>query len=218
MRARHDKPGEVRRARPIDGDSIMHCEAMPRLICRVAASLVLGACVLTMTSACAERPDPRRTNFEIRGNEGVAKYDPKTGRLARIDIDHNKDGRIETFSYWDGARVIRIEIDADSDGRIDRWEHYDESNRLSRVGSSTRDDGIEDTWTYPDGDGRLERVDTDLNRDGVVDKRETFTVDSAASERRVLSVVELEMGEDGRPRRRLHYAADGTFQRSEVLR
>lgn len=196
----------------------MHCEAMLPLIHRVAASLVLGACVLTVASACAERPDPRRTNFEIRGNEGVAKYDPKTGRLSRIDIDHNKDGRIETFSYWDGARVIRIEIDADSDGRIDRWEHYDQDNRLTRVGSSTRDDGIEDTWTYPGADGRLERVDTDLNRDGLVDKRETFTAGPTASERRVLSVVELDMDEDGRPGRRLHYTADGAFQRAEVLR
>ena len=62
------------------------------------------------------------------------------------------------------------------------------------------------------------RVDTDLNRDGVVDKRETFTAGAAAAERRVLSVVELDMGEDGRPTRRLHYAADGTLQRAEVLR
>jgi hypothetical protein len=193
----------------------MHCEAM---LYRVAAPLVLGICVLTVASACTEQPDPRRTNFEIRGRDGLAKYDPKTGRLSRIDIDHNKDGRIETFSHWDGARVLRIEIDADRDGRIERWEHYGENNRLSRVGSSTRDDGIEDTWTYPDGDGRLARVDTDLNRDGVVDKRETFTAGAAAPERRVLSVVELDMGEDGRPTRRLHYAADGTFQRAEVLR
>lgn len=196
----------------------MHCEAMLLLIHRVAASLVLGACVLTVTSGCAERPDPRRTNFEIRGNEGVAKYDPKTGRLSRIDIDHNKDGRIETFSYWDGARVIRIEIDADSDGRIDRWEHYDDTNTLERVGSSMRDDGIEDTWTYPDADGQLARVDTDANRDGVVDKRETFAAGSASSQRRVLSVVDLDMDVDGVPKRRLYYAADGTFQRAEVLR
>jgi hypothetical protein len=193
----------------------MHCEAM---LYRVATPLVLGICVLTLASACTAQPDPRRTNFEIRGRDGLAKYDPKTGRLSRIDIDHNKDGRIETFSHWDGARVLRIEIDADRDGRIERWEHYGENNRLSRVGSSTRDDGIEDTWTYPDGDGRLARVDTDLNRDGVVDKRETFTAGAAAAERRVLSVVELDMGEDGRPTRRLHYAADGTFQRAEVLR
>ena len=190
---------------------------MSQVIHRVAAALVLGACVLT-TSGCAERPDPRRTNFEIRGKEAVAKYDPKTGRLSRIDMDHNKDGRLETFSYWDGARVMRIEIDADSDGRIDRWEHYDDTNTLERVGSSMRDDGIEDTWTYPGADGQLARVDTDANRDCVVDKRETFAAGLASSHGRVLSVVDLDLDIDGVPKRRLYYAADGTFQRVEVLR
>jgi hypothetical protein len=195
----------------------MYREALLPFVQRVAAPLVLAVWLLGAMS-CSERPDPRRTNFEIRGQEGVAKYDEKTGRLSRIDIDHNKDGRLETFSYWDGARVMRIEIDADSDGRIDRWEHYDDTNTLERVGSSRRDDGIEDTWTYPDADGQLARVETDANRDGVVDKRETFAAGSASSPRRVLSVVDLDMDVDGVPKRRLYYAADGTFQRAEVLR
>lgn len=169
-------------------------------------------------ATCNWAPDPRRTNFEVRGKDGVAKYDPKTGRLSRIDIDHNKDGRIETFSFWDGARVTRIEIDRDSDGRIDRWEHYDAANRLARVGSSRHDDGVEDTWTYPDGSGLLTRVETDTDRDGVVDKRETFAADPVRAGHRVLSLVELEIDGSGTAARRLYYAADGRFQRSEVTR
>ena len=192
---------------------MMHWDSL-RISRRSRASL--AACVLGATIACSEPPDPRRTNFEITGKEGVAKYDPKTGRLSRIDIDQNKDGRIETFSYWDAARVLRIEIDSDRDGRIHRWEHYDEHNILTRVGSSRNDDGIEDTWAYPDRKGNLERVETDSDRDGVIDKRESFTAGAAAS--RVLSMVELDLDRSGNPGRRLVYGPDGAFRRVEVLR
>lgn len=192
----------------------MNCQNSLRISRRTGASL--AACVLGATIACSEPPDPRRTNFQITGKEGVAKYDPKTGRLSRLDIDQNKDGRIETFSYWDAARVHRIEIDTDDDRRIDRWEHYDEHNVLARVGSSRNDDGVEDTWAYPDRKGELERVETDADRDGVVDKRESFTAGGPAS--RVLSVVELDLDQSGKPGRRLVYGPDGTFQRVEMLR
>ena len=192
----------------------MYCQHSQRIGRRTAASL--AACVLGVTIACSEPPDPRRTNFEITGKDGVAKYDPKTGRLLRIDIDQDKDGRIETFSYWDAARVHRIEIDSDHDGRIDRWEHYNERNILARVGSSSTDDGIEDTWAYPNRNGELERVETDSDRDGAIDKRESFTAGGPAS--RVLSAVELDLDHTGHPGRRLVYGPDGSFQRVEVLR
>lgn len=180
-------------------------------------SRLLAMCCAMLCCTCAEPPDPRRTNFEVRGKDGIAKYDPKTGRLSRLDIDQNKDGRIETFSYWDGARVLRIEIDSDGDGRIDRWEHYGEGNRLERVGSSRLDDGTEDTWTYPDAAGSLARVDTDTDRDGVVDKRETFSL-VPGSHISVLSAVDLAVDASGQPRRRLHYSSDGSLVKSEVLR
>ena len=185
-----------------------------RITRRTAASV--AGCVLGATVACSEPPDPRRTHFQITGKEGVAKYDPKTGRLSRLDIDQNKDGRIETFSYWDAARVFRIEIDSDNDGKIDRWEHYDEHNRLTRVGSSSNDDGIEDTWAYPNRQGGLERVETDANRDGLIDKRESFTTSGPTS--RILTAVEFDLDHSGRAARRLVYGSDGSFRGVEVLR
>ena len=163
-------------------------------------------------------PEPRFSNFEIRGKEGFAKYDPQSGRLKRLDIDHNKDGALDTFSYWDGPRIIRIEIDSDGDDRIDRWEHYNDANQLASVGSSRLDDGVEDTWTYPDETGRLAKVETDTNRDGTIDKRETFAHSDESSNTRVLSVVDLDIDTAGRPRLRLHYSANGTFERTEVIR
>jgi hypothetical protein len=169
-------------------------------------------------AACGVPPDPRRTNFEIRGKEGVATYDPKTGRLKRIDADTDKNGRLETFSYWDATRVIRIEIDRDEDGKVDRWEHYDEKNQLTRVGSSQRDDQIEDTWTYPDASGFLAKVEFDLDRDGAIDKRETYVQAPSTPTGRVLSVVDMGLNQAGHPARRLYYHPDGTFARSEALR
>ena len=54
-------------------------------------SLVINTAVfaLLLASGCSAPPDIRRTNFEIRGKEGVAKYDPKTGRLKKMDYDAN---------------------------------------------------------------------------------------------------------------------------------
>ena len=178
--------------------------------------VLVSSCALA--TACKEPPDPRRTNYEIRAKEGYAKYDPATGKLQRLDIDQNKNGRMETFSYWDGARLHRIEVDHDEDGKIDRWEHYDEQKHLTRIGSSSRDDQIEDTWTYPDERGFLARVEMDTNRDGLIDKRELFVARSGAPDGRVLSIVELEIDQSGHPRRRLHYRPDGSFDKSEVVR
>lgn len=75
-------------------------------------------------AGCSAPPDPRRTNFEVRREGVYAKYDPKTGRLAKLDVDTNKNGKIDTFSYRDGTTLHRIEIDQDEDGKIDRWENY----------------------------------------------------------------------------------------------
>lgn len=178
--------------------------------------IVLIAAVALIVS-CSAPPDPRRTNFEIRGKEGVAKYDPKTGRLKRLDADTNKNGRIETFSYWDATRLIRIELDQDEDGKIDRWEHYDEKNKLLRIGSSSKDDEVEDTWAFPDADGFLARVDTDTDRDGTIDKREIYVQSASAPNGRVISVVELGLDPAGNPTRRLYYRPDGSFDRAETV-
>jgi hypothetical protein len=170
-----------------------------------------------VAAACEAPPDPRRTNFEIKKDNVSAKYDPKTGKLQKIDLDRDKNGKVETFSYWDGTRLDRIEIDSDENGTIDRWEHY-ENGAMVSVGGSSLGDGVEDTWSYRDAEGLLSRVDSDTDRDGVVDKRELFVPRPGTPGGRVLSVVELEIDKSGHPARRLHYKTDGNFERVEVLR
>jgi len=170
-----------------------------------------------MGIACQEPPDPRRTNFKIDRPGVTAEYDNKSGRLKRMDADLDKDGRVETFSYWDGTTLQRIEIDRDGDGKIDRWEHYGAGNAMVSVGTSSAGDGVEDTWSYADA-GLLAKVESDTNRDGVVDKRETFGPGNASPSQRVLRTVELDIDNSGRPAVRLWYRPDGSFERSEKVR
>ena len=169
-------------------------------------------------AACSAPPDIRRTNFEVRGKEGVAKYDPKSGRLKTLQFDQNKNGRMDGTSYMDGTRVIRVEMDQDEDGKIDKWEYYDEHNKIEKVGSSSRDDEVQDTFAYPDANGFLARVEYDTDGDGAIDKRDLFVPRPSNPAERVLSVMEYEFDKTGQPGRRLYYRPDGSFDRSEKLR
>lgn len=179
----------------------------------------LSILVITMitTGACeSPRDDARRSGFVVAKDNVRAEYDKTTGRLKRIELDRNHNGRIDTWSYWDGTRVERIDIDHDEDGRVDRWEHYGTNNVMTRVGTSSKDDAVEDTWAYPDEGGFLFKVESDTDRDGVVDKRETFIPLPGAPDRRVLSMVELGLDKAGRASRRIYYKTDGSFDRSEI--
>ncbi len=178
--------------------------------------LIALMALLTSVAACSAPPDPRRTNFRVERPGVTALYDDKTGRLKRVDADTDKDGKLDAFSYWDGAALERIEIDRDEDGTIDRWEHYGPGTTLVRVGTSSLGDGVEDTWNYADAEGRLGRIEYDTDRNGMVDKRDTYG--SGPANRPVLAVVDLELDASGRPARRLFYKPDGNLDRSEAGR
>lgn len=161
--------------------------------------------------SCDAPPDPRRTNFKIEKDGISAQYDEQSGKLKKIDADLNKNGRMETFSYWDATKVSRVEIDRNEDGKIDRWEHYDgDAQKVVSIGASSKDDGVEDMWTYLDDAGRVARIEFDSNRDGRIDKRDIYGV-SATGLRAVL-VVESQFDESGVPHKRMHYRPDGTFE------
>ena len=66
------------------------------------------------------------------------EYDQTTGKLKLLKYDSNSDGKVDTWSYMDGARIVRIEIDQNEDGKIDRWEYYDENRKLEKIGFSRR--------------------------------------------------------------------------------
>ena len=167
--------------------------------------------------ACDSTPPPHLTNFRVEKPNVTAQYNPKTGRLSRLEVDTNKNGRMDAWTYMDGTRMDRIEIDRDENGTIDRWEHYTD-NKLTSVGTSTRGDGVEDQWAFQGAHGHLERVETDSDRDGRVDKWEHYDAPQRPGGPPILRTVSMDPDSSGKPTRRLHYRADGSFERSETLK
>jgi hypothetical protein len=175
---------------------------------------LLVLCALQL--ACDSAPDPRKTNFRVERPGVKAQYDRRTGRLSRLEVDTNKNGVTDTWTYMEGTRVDLIEIDRDENGKIDRWEYYVDG-KLSRVGTSTRGDGVEDEWAYQGAGGYLERVETDTNRDGRVDKWQSYEPPLKPGGHPVLRSVLLDPDSSGRPTRRLLYRPNGSFDHSETI-
>jgi hypothetical protein len=160
-------------------------------------------------------------------------YDDSTGRLKLLKYDANADGKVDTWSYMDGAQIVRIEIDTDNDGLLDRWEYYEPDGAIEKVGSSRRQDGSPDSWAYyaqdgsiarlelasPDSDkvdriehyekGVIVRAEADTTGDGRIDKWEVY--DGAR-----LASVAFDTTQTGSPDRRLVYRADGSVQSEAV--
>jgi hypothetical protein len=174
----------------------------------------LGLAIAALSAGCSEPPDPRRTNFRVERDNVKAQYDEKTGRMKRLEVDTNKNGTTDTWTYMDGTRIDRIEIDRDEDGKIDRWEYY-VGNKLEKVGTSTRGDGVVDEWAYERPGGTVARVETDTNRDGRVDKWEIFDESTMPGGAPTLREVAMDPDASGRPTRRLLYNARGELERVE---
>ena len=104
------------------------------------------------------------------------EYD-QAGKLHLLKYDSNGNGKVDTWSYMDGARVVRIEIDKDEDGKIERWEYYGLDRKLEKVGFSRSNDGKEDAWSFAGPDGTVARIDVSTHRDGKVDRVEHYEHD-----------------------------------------
>ena len=122
--------------------------------------------------ACGQGDDQKRISPE---------YNKKTGKLQLLKYDSNGDGKVDTWSYMDGARVLRIELDKDEDGKIDRWEYYDDNQKLAKIGFSRANDGKEDAWSYLAPDGSTSRVEISTRRDGKVTRVEHYLKDVLVS-------------------------------------
>jgi hypothetical protein len=201
--------------------------APPRV---VAVLLVVGA-----LAACS-LPGPDA------GKTAVARYDPASGRLQRLEFDSTRNGRNDAVGIMDGARVERIEVDENEDGKIDRWEFYGADRRLERVGFSRRGAGVMDAVAVLNSAGEvariemsirsqgrfdrvehyaagvLARVEEDTNGDGRVDKWETYGVDPDGPSGQSPSILMAAFDDDfrGTPNRRVVYRPDGSVLRIEL--
>lgn len=110
---------------------------------------------LALATSCAACGGPNRSpNVAIQPD-----YNKESGRLERLRHDANGNGVAETTSYMDGGRIARIEVDLNEDGRIDRWEYYGSDQRLQKVGFSRSSDGHEDAWSFADESGTVVRIE-----------------------------------------------------------
>jgi hypothetical protein len=164
---------------------------------RRGAAHIASACLVTVvlaSSACSASRDAAKERI-------TPEYD-KDGKLQLLKYDSKGGGKIDTWSYMDGARVVRIEIDKNGDGKIDSWEYYGPDQQLERIGSSRLNDGRMDRLEYYDHDV-LVRAEEDADADGKMDKWETY--DAAR-----LTSVAFDTLHRGVPDRRLTYGSTGT--------
>jgi len=168
-----------------------------------------------------------------RDNEAARRitpeYDKKTGKLTLLKYDSNRNGKVDTWSYMDGARVVRIEIDKDEDGKIDRWEYYGADQKLIKAGFSRANDGKEDAWSYFAADGSVDRVEISTKRDGAISRIERYRNNAVVSAEEDsdsdgkidkwetydgarLATVAFDTQHRGTPDRRLTYRADGSVR------
>jgi hypothetical protein len=196
--------------------------------------MTLGA--IALCTGCSAKP---------AGDEPRATYDSATGRLSRIVFDANKNGKNDTVSYMDGARIVRIELDLDENGKVERWDLYRPDGTLDRVGLASRNDGVMDSQAFYSPAGALERIEISTKRDGRFDRTEFYEnnvlvrgQDDTNGDGRpdkwddysprpnhavgepayAITATAFDDTGSGRPERRFVYAANGTVARVEFDR
>jgi hypothetical protein len=164
----------------------------------------------------------------------TGSYDD-SGQLRQIALDSNGDGRVDTWSQMDGARVVRVDADTNHDGTVDRWEHYGPDGQLEKVGYSRAGAGQPDAWAWPDASGQIARLELADTSTGAIVRIEYYeagvirrAIDDADGDGRPekwedyaggrLVSLSLDLSRRGTPERRLHYGHDGSLERTEDLR
>ena len=179
---------------------------------REAATAVVLLTPLTFIACASDTLEPSGATTPV--------YNKNTGRLEQIVSDRNRDGRIETRAYMDGAQLQRIEIDRDGDGQPDRWEYYLPAPAGTNAAPSSQPAQIERAEEANDAtrkvsrrefyaNGAIVKVEEDTNADGRVDKWESY-------EGGVLRQVDLDLQGKGFPDRRLIYGTAGEMAQVQV--
>src|SRR5262245_61221592 len=89
-----------------------------------------------------------------------------TRRPALVTDDRNRDGRADVWRWYDAdGRLVRLEIDTNFDGRPDRREEYRDNRLLRREIDRNFDDRLDDVFEFDPETSLivLEKIDTNLN-------------------------------------------------------
>lgn len=135
-------------------------------------------------------------------------YDAGTGERLRVEEDIDRDGRTDSWAYFEHDRLVRRRADTDADGAVDHWTFF-RGETILRDERDTNGDGFRDRVDLYEA-GRLVRRDEDRNGDGRGDRVTRFDASGAPSE------LEEDTDGDGRVDVRSYYA-DGKLVRRELL-
>jgi hypothetical protein len=103
-----------------------------------------------------------------------AEFDAETGRLRRLTVDLNHNGRYDAVSVMDGTRLDHVRLDLDENDKIERWDFYRPGPVLDRVAFSARNDGRIDAQAFYAPDGALTRIQISTRRNGRFDRVEFY--------------------------------------------
>jgi len=127
--------------------------------------------------------DGRMERREVdRNADGVrdAFYVYSGDSLVEERHDGNSDGKIDRIVHYQDRKVARTEEDLDRDGRMDTWTYFASAGgraEVSRVERDSNGDGKPDTFeTYEQIAGKptLKQRDEDKNGDGTIDVKSVY--------------------------------------------
>jgi len=143
--------------------------------------------------------------------EELRYFDEETGQLARVELDRNYDGTIDSWTTYEKGVVVRRELDESGDGVADAFETYASGVMTAR--EVDRDaDGVRDAFYVFQSDALVEERH-DANGDGKTDLVIRY-------QDRIRVVTEEDQNHDGRTDVWTYYAqdADGNEIVSKVER
>lgn len=110
-----------------------------------------------------------------------------------VETDSNKDGVVDSWTYFDKGRKTKLELDTNNDGKPDSVSNfiYDKSGNLIKVETDNNNDGKPDQITYFSNKVIL-KEENDLDHNGVIDSW-TYYKDGKPSR------SEIDLNGDGKP-------------------
>ena len=98
-------------------------------------------------------------------------YSGADGQVQRVESSSAGDeNRIDRREFYEQGRLARVEVDSNGDGRADQWETY-EAGTLKTAASDRDADGRADRRLTYNADGTLALIESEPDASGAFQKR-----------------------------------------------